>query len=82
MSLNVYSGSISDVESLYQHYVSLIPENRRFKLEWNIDSDQHIRRMAERMTGWEEKYSLFKLDNIDVHNIKRGANRDNRVLQR
>ena len=52
------------------------------KLQYEIKSDHHIRRLAEKMTGWEEKYDLFHLEAYEFHDIKHGANRDRPVLQR
>ena len=58
-----------------------IPEDKKPKLKYEIESDQHIRRLAEKMTGWEEKYDLFCLDRHGVHAIKHGASKDRPVLQ-
>ena len=65
----------------YQHYVEKIAEDKHAKLQYEIESDHHIRRLAEKMTRWEEKYDLFHLDRHAVHAIKHGSNRDRPVLQ-
>ena len=65
----------------YQHYVEKIAEDKQTKLQDEIKSDHHIRRLAEKLTGWEEKYDLFHLDRHAVHVIKHGSNRDRPVLQ-
>ena len=33
----------------YRHYVEKIPEDKQAKLQYEIESDQHIRRLAEKM---------------------------------
>ena len=39
-------------------------------LQCEIQSDEHISRMAEKMIGWENKFYLFDLEyNPDVHDI-------------
>ena len=65
----------------YQHYVEKIAQNKQTKLQYEIKSDHHIRRLAEKMTRWEEKYDLFHLDIHAVHVIKHGSNKDRPVLQ-
>ena len=81
----VVVGTLSDTKSHpqtpYQHYVEKIPEDKQAKLQYEIVSDQHIRRLAEKLTGWEEKYDLFRLDRHGVHVIKHGASKDRPVLQ-
>ena len=66
----------------YQQYVEKVPRNRHRRLQFEIERDQHIRRLAEKMTGWEEKYDIFYLDKHEVHDIKQGANKDRLALQR
>ena len=84
-SCYVVIGTLSDTKSHpttpYEHYVKKIPENKQAKLQLEIGSDQHIRKLAEKMTGWEEKYDLFHLDKHGVHAIKHGASQDRPVLQ-
>ena len=79
-------GSLSDVTmdlaTNYQHCVQKVSRQRQTKLQYEIKSDHHIRRIAEKMTGWEEKYDLFHLDVHEVSDIKHGANRDRPALQR
>ena len=65
----------------YQHYVEKIAQNKQTKLQYEIKSDHHIRRLAEKMTRWEEKYDLFHLDIHAVYVIKHGSNKDRPVLQ-
>ena len=81
----VIVGTLSNTKSHsptpYQHYVEKIPEDKQAKLQYEIVSDQHIRRLAEKLTGWEEKYDLFRLDRHDVHVIKHGASKNRPVLQ-
>ena len=60
-----------------------IPVAKRFKLEDDIKSDEHIHRLAEKMTGWEKMSHLFYVcDNPDVSDIKTGHNKDNPACQR
>ena len=59
-----------------------VPRNRHRRLQYEIELDQHLRRLAEKMTGWEEKYDLFYLDKHEVYDIKYGANKDRPALQR
>ena len=66
----------------YQHCVQKIAEDKHTKLQDEIKSDHHIRRLAEKMTGWEEKYDMFHLDAHEVSDVKHGANRDRPALQR
>ena len=81
----VVVGTLSDTKSHprtpHQHYVEKIPEDKQAKLQYEIVSDQHIRRLAEKLTGWEEKYDLFRLDRHGVHVIKHGASKDRPILQ-
>ena len=81
----VVVGTLSDTKSHprtpYQHYVEKIPEDKQAKLQYEIVSDQHIRRLAEKLTGWQEKYDLFRLDRHGVHVIKHGASKDRPILQ-
>ena len=66
----------------YQYYVEKVAEDKHTKLQDEIKSDHHIRRLAEKMTGWEEKYDLFHLDAHKVYDVKHGVNRDEPALQR
>ena len=79
-------GTLSDTkshpETHYQYYAKKIPESMQMKLQYEIKSDHHIRRLAEKMIEWEEKYDLFHLDAYEFHDIKHGAYRDRPVLQR
>ena len=58
-----------------------IPEDKRAKLQWEID-DHNINRLAENVTGWEDKFHLFYLNIHEVHNIIHGAYRDRFELQK
>ena len=78
----VLSDTSRDLVSLYHHYVKKIPKDMQTKLKYEIESDQHIRRLAEKMTGWEEKYDIFHLDKHNVHDIKNGVSKDKPILQR
>ena len=71
----------SHPESHYQHYVENISEDKHTKLQYEINSDHHIRRLAEKLTGWEEKYDLFHLDRHAFHAIQHGANKFRPKLQ-
>ena len=54
----------------YQHYLDLISETRRPKLQCEIKYDEHICRLAEKIAGREAKFYYFELDyNPDVHDI-------------
>ena len=66
----------------YQYYVEKIAEDKQTKLQHEIKSDHHIRRLAEKMTRWEEKHDLFHLGAHEVCDIKHGANIHRPVLQR
>ena len=66
----------------YQQYIEKVPRNKRRRLQYEIELDQHIRRLAEKVIGWEEKYDTFCLDKYEVHDIKHGANKDRPALQR
>ena len=66
----------------YQHYVEKIVDEKQTKLQDEIKSDHHIRRLAGKMTRWEEKYDLLHLDVHDLSDIKHGVNRDRPALQR
>ena len=57
-------------------------KGKQGKLYSEIKSDQHIRRVAEKMTGWEEKYDLFNLSRHAVHDITNGSSKDRPALQR
>ena len=81
-ALGVLTGSNEDLALKCQQYMEEVPRNRHRRLQYEIELDQHIRRLAEKMTGWEEKYDLFYLDKHEVHDIKHGANKDRPALQR
>ena len=81
-AIGVLTGSNKDLSLKCQQYVEKVPRNRRRRLQYEIELDQHLRRLAEKMTAWEEKYDLFYLDKHEVHDIKHGANRDRLALQR
>ena len=78
----VLSDTSRGLVSHYRHYVKTIPKDMQTKLKYEIESDQHVRRLAEKMTGWEEKYDFFHLDKHNVHDIKNGVSRDKPILQR
>ena len=77
--IDVLSDTSRDLVSLYHHYVKKVPKDMR--LNYEIKSDQHIHGLAEKMTGWEEKYNLFHLDKHNIHDIKNGVSRDKPTLQ-
>ena len=81
-AIGVLAGSSEDLALKYQQYVEKVPRNRRRRLQYEIELDQHLRRLAEKMTGWEEKYDLFYLEKHEVYDIKYGANKDKPALQR
>ena len=81
-AIGVLTGSNEDLALKYQQHVEKVPKNRRRRLQYEIELDQHLRRLVEKMTGWEEKYGLFYLDKHEVHDIKHGANKDRLALQR
>ena len=67
----------------YRSYVDKIPVAKQFKLEDDIKSDEHMHRLAEKMTGWEKRSHVFNVrDNPDVSDIKTGHNKDNPAGQR
>ena len=73
---------IGDLASPYKQHLGKIPENKKIRLQHEIKSDQHIRRLAEKMTGRDEMFDLFDLDTHDFHDIQYGVNRDGPILQR
>ena len=81
-ALGVLTGSNEDLALKCQQYVEKVPRNRRCRLQYEIELDQHLRRLAKKMTEWEENYDLFYLDQHEVHDIKHGANKDRLALQR
>ena len=81
-ALGALSDKTKDLASSYQHYVQKVSRQGQSKLQDEIKSDYHIRRLAEKMTGWEEKYDLFQLEAYQFSDIEQGANRDRPVLQR
>ena len=81
--LGVSSDTSGDLSSLYKHYVEKIAEDKRYKLDHEIKSDEHISRLAQKLMGWEEKFYLFYLTHIpDVKDITTGINKDKPELQR
>lgn len=49
-----------------------IPWNNRDALDNDVESDRHIRLIANKLTGWDLKPDLLLLDqNPDVNDIKR-----------
>ena len=49
--LHAYPATSSDVELRYQHYEERICKRQQAKLDYEIESDQHICRLAEKMTA-------------------------------
>ena len=73
----------SDLTSSYQDYVDQIPVDKQTKLKCDIQSDEHISRLARHMIGWEEKHYLFNLKyNPDVHDINDGQYKDKPGMKR
>ena len=66
----LHTGATSALVNNYQHYLDLIPETSRPKLQHEIKFDEHICRLTEKMAGWKAKFYNFELDyNPDVHDI-------------
>ena len=81
-TLYLHTGATSALVNNYQHYLDLIPETSRPKLQCEIKYDEHICKLAEKMIGWEAKFYYFELDyNPDVHDIMKHY-KDNPALQR
>ena len=49
--VHAYPATSSDVELRYQHYADRICKLQPAKLDYEIESDQHICRLTEKMTA-------------------------------
>ena len=76
------SGVTCAPKSLYDRFVEGIQENKRSKLSLEVESDEHVRRLAKHMIGWEAKADLFELSRTDVKDIQKGHYKDQPELQR
>lgn len=58
-----------------------IPEDKQTNLQNEIKSDTHPRKLAEKITEWEEKFDMYCIDIHEVHCIKNGPNKGRPILQ-
>ena len=70
-------------EAHYGRYFDKIKESKQSLLHKNMDDDGHIRRIAEFLQNWDQKFDLLCLRfNPDVSDICSGKYKDSPVLQR
>ena len=56
--------------------------NLRHRIHDNITNDGHLRRIANKMIGWDKAFDIFGLQfNPDVHDIKY-CHKDDSLMQR
>ena len=71
-----------DINSLYQNCVDGIPEENRYRLHELITSNDHLHRLTDRFSWWDEKLELLGLSLSDTEEIKSGQCRNHPFLQR